>query len=219
MTDEVNFRFIPPRDPKGSAFRALRFDSATITRCYAQDDRGGVFCKIKVNAVSVKKLDNPLDKTRIRAYNMRIILKLRCTMKNEKSIYKTSQSEILLSFLRAHPDEEFSTEEITVALAGEAIGKSTVYRLISKLCERGEILRTRGENGKKILYRYIDKSHDCDEHFHLKCRDCGKIIHLDCGLMDELKTHIAGEHGFRLDARSTVINGVCAECEEREREE
>ena len=160
-----------------------------------------------------------IDKTEIDAYNMRIILNLRCDMKKEKNIYKTSQSEILLGFLRAHPDEEFSTEEITCALEGEAIGKSTVYRLISKLCARGEILRTRGENGKRILYRYIDKSHDCDEHFHLKCRDCGKIIHLDCDLMEELRSHIAGEHGFRLDARSTVINGVCAECEEKERAE
>ena len=165
------------------------------------------------------KFSNYLDKLRIYAYNMRIILILWCAMKNEKNIYKTSQSEILLGFLRAHPDEEFSTEEITSALAGQAIGKSTVYRLISKLCEHGEILRTRGENGKKILYRYIDKAHDCDGHFHLKCRDCGKLIHLDCELMDELKNHIAGEHGFRLDAKSTVINGVCAECEEREAEE
>ena len=139
-------------------------------------------------------------------------------MKNEK-IYKTSQREILLGFLRAHPDEEFSTEEITSALHGEAIGKSTVYRLISRLCEDGEVLRTRGANGKKILYRYIDKAHECDAHFHLKCRDCGKIIHLDCEFMDELKTHIAGEHGFRLDPKSTVINGVCADCVEKEREE
>ena len=98
-------------------------------------------------------------------------------------------------------------------------GKSTVYRLISKLCEDGDVLRTRGENGKKILYRYIDKAHECDAHFHLKCRGCGKIIHLDCDFMEELKKHIAGEHGFRPDPRSTVINGVCAECEERERKE
>ena len=137
-------------------------------------------------------------------------------MKNEKNVYKTSQREILLSFLRSHPDTEFSTEQITDAICGEAIGKSTVYRLISKLCDDGDILRTRGENGKKSLYRYIDKEHACDEHFHLKCRDCGKIIHLECELMEEIGRHIAGEHGFRLDPRSTVINGICAECEKRE---
>ena len=88
-------------------------------------------------------------------------------MKNEKNVYKTSQRDLLLDFLRSHPDEEFSTDEITGALCGRAIGKSTVYRLISKLCEEGDILRTRGEDGKKILYRYIDKSNFCDEHFHL----------------------------------------------------
>ncbi|MBQ7291509.1 MAG: transcriptional repressor [Clostridia bacterium] len=137
-------------------------------------------------------------------------------MKNEKNIYKTSQRELLLDFLRSHPDEEFSTEEITGALCGKAIGKSTVYRLISKLCEDGDVLRTRGAGGKKILYRYIDKSHACDEHFHLKCRDCGKIIHLDCDFMAELEGHIAGAHGFRLDPKSTVINGICAECEKKE---
>ena len=136
-------------------------------------------------------------------------------MKNEKNVYKTSQREILLDFLRSHPDEEFSTEEITSALCGQSIGKSTVYRLISKLCGDGEILRTTG-GGKKVFYRYIDKTHACDEHFHLKCRDCGKIIHLDCELMEKLAEHIAGEHGFKLDPKSTVINGVCAECEKKE---
>ncbi len=139
-------------------------------------------------------------------------------MKNEKNVYRTSQREILLDFLRAHPDKEFATEEITGALCGEAIGKSTVYRLISKLCEDGDVLRTHGEGGKKILYRYIDKDNSCDEHFHLKCRGCGKIIHLDCELMAELEEHIAGEHGFRLDPKSTVINGVCLECEKKEKD-
>lgn len=135
-------------------------------------------------------------------------------MKDGKNIYRTSQREILLDFLRSHPDEEFSTEEITNALCGNAIGKSTVYRLISKLCDDGDILRT-SVSGKKVLYRYIDKTHACDEHFHLKCCECGKIIHLDCELMEELASHIAGEHGFKLDPRSTVINGVCADCEKK----
>ena len=136
-------------------------------------------------------------------------------MKNEKNIYRTSQREILLSFLRSHPDEEFSIEQITEALSGRDIGKSTVYRLISRLCEDGQILRT-SVGGRKVLYRYIDKTHECDRHFHLKCRDCGKILHLDCELMEEFCEHIAGEHGFKLDPRSTVINGICAECEKKE---
>ncbi|MBO5006994.1 MAG: transcriptional repressor [Clostridia bacterium] len=135
-------------------------------------------------------------------------------MKNEKNIYKTSQREILLGFLRSHPDEDFSTEQITEALSGREIGKSTVYRLISKLCDDGQILRT-SAGGKKVLYRYIDKTHACDSHFHLKCRDCGKILHLDCELMEKFCEHIAGEHGFKLDPRSTVINGICAECENK----
>ena len=116
-------------------------------------------------------------------------------MKNEKNIYKTSQRELLLDFLRSHPDEEFSTEEITGALCGKAIGKSTVYRLISKLCK-----------------------HDTTECIEHKCKkaDCGKIIHLNCDFMAELEGHIAGAHGFRLDPKSTVINGICAECEKKE---
>ena len=137
-------------------------------------------------------------------------------MKNEKNVYRTSQREILLDFLSAHPDKEFTVDQITEAICGDAIGKSTVYRIISRLCDDGDILRTRGAGGKKILYRSIDKVNECHAHFHLKCLNCGKLIHLDCDFMDELGRHIAGEHGFRLDPRSTVINGVCAECEKRE---
>lgn len=136
-------------------------------------------------------------------------------MKNEKNIYRTSQREILLSFLRSHPDEELSAEQITDALCGTQIGKSTVYRLISRLCAEGEILRTAGE-GKKVFYRYIDKKNACDLHFHLKCRDCGRIIHLECPRMEEFCKHIAQSHGFKLDPRSTVINGICEKCERKE---
>ncbi|MGN1095992.1 MAG: Fur family transcriptional regulator [Eubacteriales bacterium] len=137
-------------------------------------------------------------------------------MKNEKNIYNTAQRELLTEFLALHRDEELSTDDITEAICGDAIGKSTVYRLISKLCEDGEVIRTRGKGGKRILYRYIDKSHACDMHFHLKCRECGKIIHLECNHMDELAGHIAKEHGFILDPKSTVIYGMCRECLEKE---
>jgi Fur family ferric uptake transcriptional regulator len=148
---------------------------------------------------------------------MRTILNFYGTdMKNEKSSYRTNQKNILIDFLRSNPDKEFSTDQIAEVICGKGIGKSTVYRLISKLCDDGEILRTHADNGKKSLYRYIDKDHSCDEHFHLKCRDCGKIIHLECGLVKELGKHIEAEHGFHLDIRSTVINGVCEDCERKE---
>ena len=136
-------------------------------------------------------------------------------MKNEKNIYHTSQKEILIRFFCSHPDEDFSTDQIMDALCGENIGKSTVYRLISRLCDDGRILRTAG-SGKKVYYRYIDEEKACDQHFHLKCRDCGRIIHLECHHIEEFCEHIAGSHGFKLDPRYTVINGICEKCDKKE---
>ena len=155
-------------------------------------------------------------------YNMRIILKFRLAlvkifMNGEKNIYKTYQREILIGFLRSRADTEFSAEEITQALCGKEIGKSTIYRLLSGLCRTGEIVRTSG-NGKKVFYRYIDRTRKCDAHFHLKCNRCGRIIHLECELMEELAAHIAGEHGFRPDPGTTIISGICCECEKKENE-
>ena len=57
----------------------------------------------------------------------------------------------------------------------------------------------------------MDPGH-CDAHLHLKCVDCGRLIHLDTGVSDALQADLLRAAGFTVDGRSTTIYGTCAAC-------
>ncbi len=139
---------------------------------------------------------------------------LRCALKEKimKAEYKTKQKNSLIGFLKANHSRQFSINEICEAVKSNGIGKSTVYRNISHLCEEGAVRRFRGEGGKSVLYQYVGKDSGCDSHFHLKCTACGRLIHLDCKDVMRLKAHINAHHNFSIDIAHTVFYGLCGGC-------
>lgn len=139
---------------------------------------------------------------------MRVILKLEGKM----AAYQTKQRLRLISFLEDNKDRQLSASEIAFGVSENGKGKSTVFRQIKSLCEEGILQRFRGEDGKSVLYQY--GGGNCHSHFHLKCINCEKIIHLDCEHIDHLKSHINSEHGFFIDPSKTVLYGVCSTCRE-----
>ncbi len=128
--------------------------------------------------------------------------------------YKTRQKQGVLSFFKERPNCQLTAAEIADGLKAQNIGKSTIYRQISNLCEEGKIRRFRGADGKSVVYQYTGE-HRCHDHFHLKCQNCGKLIHLDCKHIDHLRQHIQLEHEFSIDMISTVIYGTCKDCREK----
>lgn len=131
----------------------------------------------------------------------------------DRSSYHTKQKQLIYDFFAANPEKQFSTEEIFHSLEQNAvIGKSTVYRLIKKMTESGEIRRFSGKNVKSVVYQFASKNEHCHEHFHLKCTGCGELIHLDCGLVKDFENHMGSRHGFSIDHVKTIIYGTCANC-------
>ena len=131
--------------------------------------------------------------------------------------YQTRQKQIIYAFFAENPHFQFSAKEVASQLKQTAqIGESTVYRLIKKLTEDGEIRRFHGKNGKAVVYQFAGKSAHCDAHFHLKCSDCGQLFHLDCGLVKDFEAHMDSHHGFFIDHTKTVIYGTCAHCHKKE---
>lgn len=54
-----------------------------------------------------------------------------------------------------------------------------------------------------------------DEHFHLVCDDCGRIDHHVGTLVEEVRTHLAGDHGFVPRDIELIVTGSCADCAAR----
>lgn len=126
----------------------------------------------------------------------------------KKQTYNTKQRTLILDLLKKY-DREFTVKEIYENIS-DTCGLTTVYRVIDKLFEDGLIKKIVGENGS-IYYQYLDNcSHE--NHFYLKCNNCGKLIHIDCDCIVDLKKHILDEHKFSLLSKNIIIDGLCSNC-------
>lgn len=128
-------------------------------------------------------------------------------------MYNTKQKEKLTDYFKKNMSRQLTINDIIdeVSKSGEA-GKSTVYRQISKMVEDGELLRMHGDDSKSVVYQYMGEGTHCSEHFHLKCIECGELIHLDCRRLEKISKHIENEHNFKIDTRRTVFYGLCEKC-------
>lgn len=128
-------------------------------------------------------------------------------------MYQTKQKKQIVEFFKNNMSRQLSVNEIISELCpSNAAGKSTVYRIIAQMVENKTLIRLHGDDGKNIVYQYVGEETACDEHFHLKCSDCGKLIHLDCEHLGRLGTHILDEHKFTIDTKKTVFYGTCNDC-------
>lgn len=131
----------------------------------------------------------------------------------DRNNYNTKQRDEIVEFFSKHRGKCFSAKDII--RSGEIkSGEATVYRTLSKLADNGVLKRfTDGASG--ACYQLAD-SEDCAKHFHLKCEKCGKLIHVDCGFMTEIKNHIELDHDFFVDLGKTVFYGLCGDCSKGE---
>ena len=127
--------------------------------------------------------------------------------------YQTEGKIALERFFKAHPDKQFTAEELHASICESTqTGKSSVYRNLSQLC-KSEIVRSFYSNERQChLYQYIGTDSTCREHLHEKCVQCGKIEHLDCHISSDFIEHLQKEHGFTIHCSQTILYGICAEC-------
>lgn len=148
-----------------------------------------------------------------------------------KATYRTAARRQLVELFSARPDRHFTAEQVCALLCdteeriaqsdgtrrGEFIGKSTVYRQLARLCDEGLLRRFEDTDtgGTAVhVYQYA-AGEECRGHFHLKCTDCGRVIHLECDHTDPLLTHIRAEHGFSVDCGSSILYGRCDRCQRK----
>ena len=51
-----------------------------------------------------------------------------------------------------------------------------------------------------------------DDEFHLVCRACGIVRHHTGDLVERIRAHLLGGHGFRAQSIDLVVHGLCADC-------
>ena len=138
-----------------------------------------------------------------------------------KAKYRTRQQELLLSYLRQTQGAHVTAEDVRAHFdrTQNAIGIATVYRHLEKFVAEGVVTKYVIDEHSAACFEYVGESCGKDEkeqHFHLKCEDCGALIHLACDELACISAHLKKDHGFALDPFRTVFYGVCAKCREKE---
>lgn len=142
---------------------------------------------------------------------MRIFLKLEVFF---MAGYQTKSRNMVLNFLDRNPDASYTAEALAEALQKEcgsaAPGKSTVYRLVNRLVQEERIRRFETDGARSAQYQI--NGCGCHDHLHLKCTDCGKLIHMQEHDSELLLRKVLKTSGFAVDERQTVLFGRCENC-------
>lgn len=131
-----------------------------------------------------------------------------------KQDYKTKARQYILECLEKNADKTVSASNVLKYLEENEISANltTVYRYLNRLTKEKKINKFTGENGQKAVFQLSNSDKICDEHIHVQCVDCGKLIHLDCDFMSEFKNHLFDEHGFNLKCSGSILYGTCSSC-------
>ena len=129
----------------------------------------------------------------------------------EVKSYNTKQRASLLKIFEDNPEKCFSAKEL-IRNPEVSLGEATVYRTLSKFVEEGKLKKYISSDSDGAMYQYSGDNPHCGSHFHLKCVECGVLIHMDCHLMDSFKEHIKKEHFFTVDNAKTTLYGICDNC-------
>ncbi len=117
-----------------------------------------------------------------------------------------------LAVLRAVTDRPHSTaDDIDKVVRAEigAISHQAVYDALGALTEKGLLRRIQPAGSSA---RYEDRVGD--NHHHLICRSCRRMVDVDCAVGDTPCLTAADDSGYEIDEAEVIYWGRCPECVE-----
>ena len=130
--------------------------------------------------------------------------------------YNTSQHKLIIDFFLRGEKLQYTSGEVIASVCQKGkLSESTVYRWLKDMTAAGLLRKFHGQEAKgaRVLYQYIGEREDCATHFHLKCVECGMLVHLECGWVNGLERHVHKTHGFHINVVQSVLYGLCGKCE------
>lgn len=131
-----------------------------------------------------------------------------------KKGYKTKAKDLILEYAKEHKEQRFSAVDIFAYMSeiGSCVNMTTIYRNLDKMTENEILLKYKTAGDDRAAYQYVEEHTHCHEHLHMHCKNCGKIFHLECSFMEEIRTHCLEHHGFVLQCDDSMLSGLCKEC-------
>ena len=122
----------------------------------------------------------------------------------------TLQKEIICSIvknMRTHPSPDEVYKEVN--RQHPTISRATVYRVLNKLADKGEILKVKMP-GTADRFDF-----NTEDHIHAFCTECGGVFDADINNVKELLKHL-DDHidpkDFNMSSINISIEGICPNC-------
>jgi Fe2+ or Zn2+ uptake regulation protein len=119
----------------------------------------------------------------------------------------TAQRVAVLRAVTAHP--HVTADGVHDAATSElgAISRQSVYDTLNTFVEKG-LLRRIQPIGSPALY----EDRVGDNHHHLICRECSRVVDVDCAVGFRPCLQAADDNGFEIDEAEVAYWGRCPEC-------
>jgi Fur family transcriptional regulator, ferric uptake regulator len=125
----------------------------------------------------------------------------------EQGLRLTPQRQLILRAVEelghATPDEVLAHVRSQVS----SVNASTVYRTLEVLEELGLVRHTHLSDRAPTYHSVSDH-----EHFHLVCRNCGRVVSVGPGMLASLTARLRDEQNFAVDVGHLTVFGDCVEC-------
>lgn len=123
----------------------------------------------------------------------------------------TPQREEIFRIFSDNNNKHLSAFDIYKILQedNKTIGISTIYRTLDLFVEKNIIIK-RDFDYESARYEFVHR--EKEQHYHLICEKCGKIIEIEDFLPSNITEKVMEEKGFQLNRLCLKIYGYCKKC-------
>ncbi len=128
-------------------------------------------------------------------------------MVEQTTLKRSKQREAIIAYLRMHknhPTADMVYQDIRSTIPNISLG--TVYRNLSLLSERGEILRLSCD-GKTDRF-----DADTRPHYHFICKECGCVQDIDLPYQESLDILASESFSGTIASHTLLFEGLCSDC-------
>ena len=131
---------------------------------------------------------------------------------HERGYRVTAQRLAVLRAVAQHPHA--SVDIIAESVRGELgdVSVQGVYDAVGVLVEVGLLRRIQPAGSPARFEDRVD-----DNHHHVICRECGRVVDVDCATGDTPCLTASDDQGFEIEEAEVAYWGRCPECRDRRR--
>lgn len=122
-------------------------------------------------------------------------------------LHVTAQRLAVLSGVSDHPHSTADEIHRLVGADIGAISRQAVYDALAALGDKGLLRRIQPAGSPARYERRVG-----DNHHHLVCRTCGRLVDVDCAVGETPCLTAADDRGYQVDEAEVVYWGRCPAC-------